>query len=44
MCDDKKKCCKSEKNEKRPEDCTPGKIKECHGDSKKHPCCDKKKK
>jgi len=31
---DKEKCLKG----KKPEECTPEQIKECHGDTKKHPC------
>ena len=32
-------CCKhSEKLKSKPRDCTPSQIKECHGDTKVHPC------
>ena len=31
-------CCNSEKAEKKPEECTPEQIKECHGDEQGHPC------
>jgi len=41
MCKD---CCEHpEKLEGRPEDCTPDQIKECHGDTKDHPCETEKK-
>ena len=37
-------CCeRPDKLKDRPEKCTPEQIKECHGDSKNHPCEDKKK-
>lgn len=32
------KCCKPEKLKDKPEQCSPAQIKECHGDSEKHPC------
>ncbi len=31
---DKEKCHKG----KKPKECTPEQIRECHGDAKKHPC------
>ena len=41
MCMD---CCQQpEKLKGRPEDCTPEQIKECHGDTKRHPCETEKK-
>ena len=41
MCKD---CCEHpEKLKGRPEDCTPDQIKECHGDTKDHPCETEKK-
>jgi len=41
MCMD---CCKQpEKLQGKPEDCTPEQIKECHGDTKDHPCETEKK-
>ncbi|MBW1706121.1 MAG: winged helix-turn-helix transcriptional regulator [Deltaproteobacteria bacterium] len=37
-------CCeRPDKLKDRPEKCTPEQIKECHGDTKKHPCEDNKK-
>ena len=38
MCEEKKTCQKTEKLTGKPQDCTPEQIKECHGDSKQHPC------
>ncbi len=38
MCKQDKCCRKPEKLEGKPEDCTPERIKECHGDVKEHPC------
>ena len=37
------KCCceKPEKLKGKPEDCSPEQIKECHGDTKNHPCVSK---
>ena len=33
-------CTQPEKRkDKKPEECTPEQVKECHGDEKKHPCC-----
>ncbi len=32
------KCCKPEKLNGKPEQCSPEQVKECHGDSKEHPC------
>ena len=41
MCKD---CCEyPDKLKGRPEDCTPEQIKECHGDTKDHPCETEKK-
>lgn len=36
------KCCcqQSEKLRKRPVDCSPGQIQECHGKGEDHPCLD----
>jgi hypothetical protein len=34
----KGKCQKPEKLKGKPEECTPEQIKECHGDTKDHPC------
>jgi len=37
-------CCKRPENLKRkPEECTPEQVKECHGDVTKHPCEGEKK-
>ena len=33
-----------EKLKETPEKCTPEQIKECHGDTKNHPCAEKEKK
>lgn len=33
-------CCNSEKAEKKPEECTPEQIQECHGDEQGHPCAE----
>lgn len=40
MCKDN--CQFPEKLKGKPEECTPEQIKECHGDSKDHPCTEKK--
>ncbi|OQY01379.1 MAG: hypothetical protein B6I22_14520 [Desulfobacteraceae bacterium 4572_123] len=41
MCQD---CCQHpEKLKEKPEDCTSEQIRECHGDTKEHPCIPKKK-
>ena len=41
MCDEKKEGCRKPENLKgKPQDCTPEQIKKCHGDVKKHPCCE----
>jgi hypothetical protein len=40
MCDCK--CQTPEKLKAKPEECTPEQIKECHGDTKEHPCEDEK--
>jgi ArsR family transcriptional regulator, arsenate/arsenite/antimonite-responsive transcriptional repressor len=40
MCDCK--CQKPEKLNGKPEECAPEQIKECHGDTKEHPCEDEK--
>jgi ArsR family transcriptional regulator, arsenate/arsenite/antimonite-responsive transcriptional repressor len=38
-------CCeRPEKLKGKPEECTPERIRECHGDDKKHPCKREKKK
>jgi hypothetical protein len=44
MCDEKKKCEKPENLKGKPEECSPQQIKECHGDTKGHPCVDKQEK
>jgi len=41
MCDCK--CQYPEKLKGKPEECTPEQIKECHGDTKEHPCEEEKK-
>jgi len=33
---------KAENLKMKPEECTPQQIKECHGDTKEHPCEEKK--
>ena len=42
MCQSEKRdscCCEqSEKMKGKPKDCTPERIKECHGDAQNHPC------
>ena len=39
MCDKGKWCEKpNELKGKKPEDCSPGQIKKCHGNTKSHPC------
>lgn len=38
MCNKGSWCQKPEKLKGKSKDCTPEQIKECHGDSKKHPC------
>jgi hypothetical protein len=39
-----KSCCEHpEKLKGKPEECTPGQIKECHGEAKEHPCVGDKK-
>lgn len=42
MCDEKeKKCCEKPENLKgKPQDCTPEQIRKCHGEVRKHPCCE----
>ncbi len=41
MCED---CCgHSEKSKEKPEECSEEQIKECHGDTKDHPCKDEDK-
>ncbi len=42
MCckDEKKKCEKPENLEGSPQDCSEEQIKECHGEEKKHTCCE----
>ncbi len=38
-------CCEQpDKLTEKPEKCTEEQIRECHGDTKHHPCTDKKKK
>lgn len=44
MCEKDNCCLKPNKLKGKPQDCTPEQIKECHGDSKKHPCVQKKTK
>jgi hypothetical protein len=41
MCKDK--CEHPEKLKDKPENCTPEQIKECHGDTKDHPCVKEKR-
>ena len=41
MCDVKSKCEKPENLKTTPEECTREQIKECHGDTKEHPCVEK---
>jgi hypothetical protein len=41
MC--KSKCEHPEKMKGKPGECTPEQIKECHGESKSHPCEEEKK-
>ncbi|MHC4132625.1 MAG: hypothetical protein ACYSSP_06765 [Planctomycetota bacterium] len=38
MCDEKDKCQKPESPEEKPEECSPEKIEECHGEAEEHPC------
>ena len=38
MCDPEKRCEKPENLKTTPEECTPEKIRECHGDVEDHPC------
>ena len=40
--DDKKVCEHPEKLKGKPGECSAEQIRECHGDTKKHPCRDKK--
>jgi len=37
-------CHKPQKLKDKPEKCTPKQVKECHGDTKCHPCVEKKEK
>ena len=38
-CNDKKEGCQKPTDLKgKPKDCTPGQIRKCHGEVKKHPC------
>jgi len=37
MCE-RSKCCKPEKLKDKPEQCSSEQVKECHGDTKEHPC------
>ena len=39
-CKDEKKCEKPENLKGKPKDCGREQIKECHGDEKKHTCCE----
>lgn len=39
-CKDEKKCEKPENLKGKPEECSEEQIKECHGDEKKHTCCE----
>ncbi len=43
MCDGHEGKCEHPHNLKckKPSECSPEQIKECHGDVKKHPCCGK---
>ena len=41
MCEDV--CQHPEKLKGKPGECTPEQIKECHGETKEHPCTDDKK-
>jgi len=43
MCDEKNKCEEPENLETKPEECTPEKVEECHGDVKEHPCVEEEK-
>ena len=38
--EEKKGCQNPEELKSAPKDCTPEQIRECHGDAKKHCCCD----
>lgn len=38
MCEKSKCCQKPEQLKGKPGECSPEKIKECHGDAKEHPC------
>jgi hypothetical protein len=38
MCDGDNGCCCEVPAKKKPEECTPEQIKDCHGDAKEHPC------
>jgi hypothetical protein len=42
MCNKGQCCQKPELLQVKPEKCSPQQIKECHGDSKDHPCTPKK--
>ncbi len=44
MCEKGKCCQKPEQLKGKPEECSPEKIKECHGDVKDHPCVSKETK
>jgi hypothetical protein len=41
MCE-RSKCLKPEKLKGKPEQCSPEQVRECHGDSKEHPCTQSK--
>jgi hypothetical protein len=38
MCEKKTRCQKPEKLKGKPEECSPEQIKECHGETARHPC------
>jgi hypothetical protein len=38
MCDTENKCEKPENLKTTPEECTPEKKEECHGEAEEHPC------
>jgi hypothetical protein len=44
-CNEKEACCQNPEKLKgrKPGECSPKQIKECHGDSKAHPCEQKKR-
>jgi len=38
MCDPERQCEKPETLKTKPQECTPERVKECHGDVEEHPC------